>query len=187
MIIGVPSISMAAGNPGVIPLLVVDSLVTARLLLHPMTIGDAEQVLAGERGDAWAPGYPTEGDVFAARRFLETCENTGDPQPFGNYEIRRREDDHTIGGIGFHGAPDENGRVTIGYGLVPSARGNGYASEALRALLDFARARGVTRVDGDTTHDNVASQHVMTAAGMRLIDKDEKLTFYKIDWSGSVR
>ena len=40
---------MAAGDPEVIPLLVVDNLVTARLLLHPMTIGDAERVLAGNR------------------------------------------------------------------------------------------------------------------------------------------
>ena len=115
-------------------------------------------------------------------RLLDTYANVGDPGPFGNYEIRRREDDHAIGGIGFHGVPDEQGSVTIGYGLAPSARGNGYASEALRALLDFARARGVTSVDGDTTHENVASQHVMTAAGMRLTGTDEKLTFYKIDW-----
>jgi RimJ/RimL family protein N-acetyltransferase len=152
-----------------------------------MTISEAGRVLTGEPDDAarWAPGYPTEGDVFAARRLLDTCAKTGDPQPFGNYEIRRREDGYAIGGIGFHGAPDGNGRVTIGYGLSPSVRGNGYASEALRALLTLARARGVTRVDGDTTHDNLASQHVMTAAGLRLTAEDEQLKYYTIDWSAA--
>jgi hypothetical protein len=63
-----------------------DDLVTARLVLHPMTVSEAERVLAGESdsGARWAPGYPTDGDVSAARRFLGTCADTGDPQPFGN-------------------------------------------------------------------------------------------------------
>jgi hypothetical protein len=83
-------------------------LVTARLVLHPMTIGEAEAVVRGEssRSAHWAPGYPTDGDVLAARRFLGTCADTGDPQPFGNYEIGRRDDGQAIGGLGFHGPAD---------------------------------------------------------------------------------
>ncbi|MFE1794311.1 GNAT family N-acetyltransferase [Streptomyces sp. NPDC059525] len=159
-------------------------LVTARLVLHPMTIGDAERVVAGvPDGDArWAAGYPDEGDVFAARRFLRTCADTGDPGPFGTYEIRLREDGTAIGGAGFHGPADETGTVTIGYGLVPSARGSGYASEALRALLRLARAQGATRVKGDADHDNIASHHVMTAAGMRPAGQDERVRYFETTW-----
>ncbi|MFF4102802.1 GNAT family N-acetyltransferase [Streptomyces sp. NPDC001903] len=162
-----------------------DDLVTARLVLHPMTVSEAEQLVAGESdsGARWAPGYPTDGDVSAARRFLGICADTGDPQPFGNYEIRRREDGLAIGGVDFHGPADENGSVTIGYGLVPSARGKGYASEALRGLLLFARARGVSRVKGDADHDNIASQHVMTAAGMRPTGEDERVRYFEITWT----
>ncbi|MFD8825481.1 GNAT family N-acetyltransferase [Streptomyces sp. NPDC059605] len=160
-------------------------LVTARLVLHPMTVGEAERVVAGEPdgGTRWAPGYPTDGDVSAARRFLGTCASTGDPRPFGNYEIRCREDGRAIGGMGFHGPMDGNGSVTIGYGLVPSARGKGYASEALRELLRFARTLGVTRVKGDADHDNTASQHVMTAAGMRPAGEDERVRYFEITWT----
>ncbi|MFF3254737.1 GNAT family N-acetyltransferase [Actinacidiphila glaucinigra] len=162
-------------------------LATARLVLHPMTAAEAERVLAGQPDDAarWASGYPAEGDVFAARRLLETFAGPGDPRPFGNYEIRRREDGRVIGGIGFHGAPDENGDVTIGYGLVPSARGSGYASEALRGLLLFARERGVTRVKGGADLDNIASHHVMTAAGMRPAGQDERVRYFAITWTGA--
>ncbi|MFE7543295.1 GNAT family N-acetyltransferase [Streptomyces platensis] len=162
-------------------------LVTARLVLHPMTVSEAEQVVAGKSDGSgrWAPGYPTGGDVSAARRFLGTCANTGDPQPFGNYEIRRREDGQAIGGLGFHGPADENGSVTIGYGLIQSARGKGYAAEALRGLLLFARARGVTCVKGDADHDNLASQHVMTAAGMRPAGEDERVRYFEITWAGT--
>jgi GNAT superfamily N-acetyltransferase len=121
--------------------------------------------------------------VVGGAAFLRTCANTGDPQPFGAYEIRRREDGYAIGGLGFHGAPNENGSVTIGYDLIPSAQSRGYASEALRALLAFARAYGISCVEGDTDHDNTASQHVMIAVGMRLVAEDERLKHYKIAWS----
>ncbi|WP_228989752.1 GNAT family N-acetyltransferase [Streptomyces sp. DH8] len=162
-----------------------DDLVTERLVLHPMTVSEAERVVAGESGrdTRWAPGYPTEGDVSAARRLLGTCAISGDPQPFGNYEIRRREDGLAIGGVDFHGPPDESGSVTIGYGLVQSARGAGYASEALRGLLLLARAHGVTCVKGDADHDNIASQHVMTAVGMRPAGEDERVRYFEITWT----
>ncbi|MFF0217597.1 GNAT family N-acetyltransferase [Streptomyces vinaceus] len=115
-----------------------------------------------------------------ARR--DTCANSGDPQPFGTYQIRSRADGQVIGGVDFHGSADEEGSVTIGYGLVPSARGKGYASEALRALLPFARTRGVTRVKGDADLGNIASQHVMTAAGMLPAGEDERVRYFEIAW-----
>jgi RimJ/RimL family protein N-acetyltransferase len=155
-----------------------DDLVTERLVLHPMSFDEAARVAAGApaEGDRWAPGYPADGDVVGARHFLER----GDTQPFGAYEIRRRDDGEAIGGAGFHGAPDATGTVIIGYGLIPEVRGKGYATEALRELLRFARAGGVTRVVGDTDLDNVASQHVMAAAGMRFTGEDERVKYYEL-------
>lgn len=158
---------------------------TTRLLLHPMSEAEAAYVEAGERpaGALWAPGYPEGGDRAATRRFLATCADAGSPQPFGAYEIRRRSDGHAIGGAGFHGRPDSDGQVAIGYGLIPSARGQGYASEALRALLALARSRGVTSVKGDADLDNLGSHRVMEAAGMRLVGVDERLRYFRIDWT----
>ena len=146
-----------------------------------MSVDEAEQVVAGDPDDAtrWAPGYL---DVSGAKGFLHRAAKSGDPQPFGNYQIRRREDGYPIGGIGFFGPADEHGSVTIGYGLAPSARGKGYASEALRELLGFARAHGVASVEADTSRDNIASQRVMTAVGMQLIAEDEQLKYYRITW-----
>ncbi|THA71157.1 N-acetyltransferase [Streptomyces sp. A0958] len=160
---------------------------TPRLLLHGMSVTDAEHVVAGSpaAGGRWAPGYPSPGEKGAATRFLTSCADTGDPSPFGPYEIRLREDGVVIGGVGFHAAPDVDGSVTIGYGLVESARGKGYAGEALRALLRFARDQGVARVRGDADVGNVPSQRVMAAAGMRLVAEDAALKYYAIDWSGS--
>ncbi|MFI9721578.1 GNAT family N-acetyltransferase [Streptomyces sp. NPDC052396] len=159
-------------------------LITDRLILHPMTADEARRVVARAEGDGdrWAPGYPTDGDVESATDFLNHCAVTGNPQPFGAYEIRRRADGTVIGGLGFHGPPSADRTVTIGYGLVAAARGQGYATEALRELLRLAREYGISRVKGDADHDNIASQRVMAAAGMRLVGEDERVKYFEIVW-----
>ncbi|MFR9675516.1 GNAT family N-acetyltransferase [Streptomyces sp. TR02-1] len=155
---------------------------TPRLVLHPLTPAEAERVAARtpEPGDRWAPGYPREDDVDGARLFLAACAVSGEPWPFGTYEIRRREDGRAIGTAGFHGPPDAGGEVAVGYGLVPQARRRGYAAEALRALLDVARRQGVQCVTGDTEADNTASRRTMSAAGMQLVREDARLAHYAV-------
>ncbi|MFJ9776388.1 GNAT family N-acetyltransferase [Kitasatospora sp. NPDC101157] len=161
-----------------------DDLVTERLILRPLTPRQARRILAGPPGPEgqWAPGYPADGDLAGARRYLQVCAHHGDPQPFGAYEIRLRADGRAIGGAGFHAAPGPDGTATVGYGLIPGARGHGYATEALRALLELARVHGAARVVGDTDLDNTASQRVMTAAGMRPAGRDTHLAYYEITW-----
>lgn len=157
-----------------------DDLLTDRLAIHPLTADEAGRIAAADRGPDthWAPDYPADGERAGARMFLRACAAVGDPQPFGCYEIRLRADGTAIGGIGFHGAPDEQGAVEVGYGLAASARGHGYAAEALRAVICLARAHGATRVTGNTTHDNLPSQRVMAAAGMAFTREDAVLRHY---------
>jgi RimJ/RimL family protein N-acetyltransferase len=98
---------------------------------------------------------------------------------FGTYEIIRRRDGAVIGAAGFLGGPDDTGAVRVGYGLAESARGRGYATEALSGLLQWARGQdGLTCVLADTTRTNVASQHVMQRAGMHRIGEDGELLYY---------
>nr|WP_181019118.1 GNAT family N-acetyltransferase [Streptomyces roseicoloratus] len=155
---------------------------TARLRLLPLTVDDARRIVdaAPAPGDRWAEGYPGDGDVRSARGFLNGVAERGDPGAYRPYEIRLLADGGTIGGIGFHGPPDTAGVVTVGYGLVPGARGQGYATEALRALIARAREAGATAVRGDADLDNVASQRVMEAAGMAYEGEDEKVRNYRL-------
>ncbi|MEU2236039.1 GNAT family N-acetyltransferase [Streptomyces vietnamensis] len=156
----------------------IDSVATARLVLHPLTAAEAERIVAREPGDGdlWGEGYPGDGDVRANTGLLRGLAERGDPGVFRNYEIRL--DGVAVGGIGFHGPPDEIGVATIGYGLVPGVRGNGYASEALRAVLELARVAGAAGVKGDADLDNPASHRVMEAAGMRCVAEDEQLRHF---------
>jgi RimJ/RimL family protein N-acetyltransferase len=89
-----------------------------------------------------------------------------------------------VGGIGFHGPPTGD-VVEVGYGVVPSVRGRGVATEALRQLLEIAAGlAGVRRVVGRTEEANVASQRVMTGVGMQLVGRDPDFLHYEIDLGG---
>lgn len=141
---------------------------TNRLVLHPIDEIEAERILGGVPTpvDDWAPGYPFEGDLEAVGGFLAATVAGGDQRPWGYYQLRRREDGLAIGGIRFAGPPDASGTVEVGYGLIPDARGKGYAAEALRGMIALARANGALRVIAETSSKNIASQRTLRDVGM---------------------
>jgi RimJ/RimL family protein N-acetyltransferase len=154
---------------------------TSRLELHAIDVAEAERIVARSAGsaDTWADDYPFEGDVGAVGAFLRATAMHGEQRPFGYYRITRMADGRAIGGLGFKGRPD-GGRVEIGYGLAPSARGHGYAAEAVIALLTVAAGNGLSRVLADTTPDNIASQRTLIRAGFRLVSTDAELHHYEV-------
>jgi RimJ/RimL family protein N-acetyltransferase len=150
------------------------------------TRGVAKRISRGRR-DAkadppWADGYPMEGDrraCLAYLRQLPVMGGTSRSNQFGYYQIIL--DGAVVGGIGFHGPP-RDGLVEVGYGVVPSVRGRGVATAALRLMLDLAAGHEqVKRVCGRTTPENVASQRVMLAAGLQPAGRDPEFLHYEID------
>ena len=75
-----------------------------------------------------------------------------------------------IGSIGFHGPPDAEGRVEVGYRVEPQYRRQGYASEAVRALFDWANAtHGITRFIASISPDNEPSLHLSQQFGFEQV------------------
>jgi ribosomal-protein-alanine N-acetyltransferase len=132
-------------------------------------------------GERWAEGYPLDGTLVAVAMQLDLEKNGADRQGFCHYQVLLRDEDVVVGDIGFHAPPDELGEVSIGFGIVPAARGRGYAVEALRAVLDWAlRQPQVRSVHADTDLVNLASQRVLVAAGMRLVADEGDRKVYEI-------
>ena len=154
-----------------------------RLCLRQLEVEEARALLRGEAdpGRPWMAGYPMQGTWLAVEAFVRAVDNGADPGAYGVYQLVRSSDSVVVGDIGFHGPPDRGRSVTVGYGLAPGARGQGYATEALKAVVAWALDQPeVERVEADTTHANLPSQRVMERAGMRMYDKSEQLRFYRV-------
>lgn len=71
-----------------------------------------------------------------------------------------------VGHAGFHGPPDGDGVVEVGYTIAPEHRGHGYAHAVLRALVDEATSLPAVRVVRATVGpDNLASLAVVRRGG----------------------
>jgi [ribosomal protein S5]-alanine N-acetyltransferase len=71
-----------------------------------------------------------------------------------------------IGYLNFHAAPDQYGMVEIGYTLLPAARGQGYAIEAVRAAFDWAtREHDIHRFRASVSPDNERSLNLIGKMG----------------------
>lgn len=72
-----------------------------------------------------------------------------------------------IGGVGACGRPDEDGRIMVGYSLLDQFHGKGYATEALRGFLDWARPDlRLRKVVADTFPHLAASIRVLEKNGL---------------------
>ncbi|MGW7426813.1 GNAT family N-acetyltransferase [Streptomyces sp. NPDC054813] len=152
----------------------------ARLDLVGIRPAEARDLrLGGDGGFTWIEGGPYEGTRDAAGFLLKAYEGGVHRPEFGVFALVRREDGRAVGGMGFHSAPDEEGRVEIGYDLTESARGHGYATEALRALADWALSRAdVSSLFATVEPANIPSQAVVTRAGFTKVSEDgEGLAF----------
>ncbi|WP_435273454.1 GNAT family N-acetyltransferase [Streptomyces parvulus] len=147
-------------------------LPAGRLTLQGVTPAAAAGLAAGgDGGFDWLGDGPFQGTRDAAAMLLKAYEAGVHLPEWGVFALVRREDGRAVGGIGFHGTPDEAGRVEIGYDLVEAARGHGYATEALRALSAWALDReGVASVLARTERANLASQAVIARAGFSPVD-----------------
>jgi predicted acetyltransferase len=85
-------------------------------------------------------------------------------------------DGEFCGSIGFRWQPGTEALPPyclghIGYAVVPWKRGRGYATLALREMLEHAKAENLRHVEITTRTDNVPSQRVILANGGVLIEE----------------
>ncbi|BBC34251.1 hypothetical protein SGFS_055450 [Streptomyces graminofaciens] len=149
-----------------------------RLTLQGVTPAAAADLAEGGTGGfEWIEGGPIEGTRVGAGMMFKAYEAGVHRPEWGMYVLVREADGLAVGALGHHGAPDEDGRVEVGYDLVESARGHGYMTEALRALADWARERARERGDVSSLFAvvdkvNTPSQGVVSRAGFQLVSDD---------------
>ena len=159
---------------------------TERLILRPRTIADYENCLAMDR------------DPDVVRYIPGPWADPAAHQAFVRDRITRRYPD----GLGYwcialHTAPDRflgwvlliprdavGPEIEIGWRLVQTAWGHGYASEAAAAIMRHGfEMAGLNRIIAEIDPEHVRSQRVAEKLGLRRA-RAEKLLLYEITREG---
>ncbi|ATI60199.1 GNAT family N-acetyltransferase [Bacillus cereus] len=102
--------------------------------------------------------------------------------PWGAWYVLRKEDDSVLGDIGFKGKPNENQTVEIGYGFIEKYWNQGYATEAVKELIDWAFKTGeVETIIAETLLDNYSSMRVLEKLHMKRVNATEMMINWKIE------
>ena len=109
---------------------------------------------------------------FVARASLQHVEAEGGPGWCTTYYIVRDEDKKIVGSGCFKSLPRE-GSVEVGYGIAPSARRRGAATQAVKEFVEIAFCNGMVRVFAEVEAENQASARVLHAAGFVLVGSRE--------------
>ncbi len=121
-----------------------------------------------EQARAWrvVPGYLDHADTVLGY-FVTMLEN-GVPPEWANHLVVHIADGAMIGMAGFKGEPSD-GTVEIGYGIAPTYRGQGLATETARILVRRAAERGVRTVVAETLAEPSHSTSVLTRVGFARV------------------
>jgi RimJ/RimL family protein N-acetyltransferase len=154
-----------------------EALVTDRLVLRRSRPEDAETISAYRsdpevhRQQGWERTDPEgiRADIEEMARRAP-----GEPGGWVQFSVEEREGGRLVGDVGINPAEGEPGVIKVGYTMSPAVQGRGYATEAVRALLDYAFGTlGADVARAYASADNLPSIRVAEKVGMRLIERFE--------------
>jgi ribosomal-protein-alanine N-acetyltransferase len=144
------------------------TLQTERLLLRAYVLGDAPELarLAGAREVAATTlRIPHPYSVAQAEAFIAQSQSGADEDV--GFAIVLRENSALLGGIGLR-LTKEHHRAELGYWIGVPYWGNGYATEAARAVLQYGfEVLKLHRIRASHVTNNVASGRVLRKIGMK--------------------
>ena len=151
---------------------------TERLILRPLTFDDADDVFewVSDEDVAKYMIYPTYKSKEKVKEWLNSLQIFDGEYHFGYV---RKEDNKLIGSGSIR--PDSNREEywEFGYNFRKDCWGKGYATEATKAMINFAHEQfGIKNFSSSHVEQNKASGRVMEKCGLHFVGYGE---FEKLD------
>ncbi|HTJ69409.1 MAG TPA: GNAT family protein [Actinospica sp.] len=144
------------------------SLETARLRLRPFEDTDADELFALQ-SNAHVLRYwdsPAWTERERAGKFIEKCRKMAEEGTGARLAVDRVSDGSFIGWCSFNSWDSDYRSGSLGYCYTDSVWGNGYGTEAARAVLGWAfETLDLNRVQAETDTRNVACARVLEKLG----------------------
>lgn len=153
-----------------------------KLILRKFEIPDCKEFFEGILQDRKLQKYymiPYKNELKEAKIFLENVIKRYDENGFYCWAIEEKETHKLVGMINVPERNDSFYSCEIGYCIIQSFRQKGYASLALKTVIEFMSSIGFHRITGGTFLENEISGKVMENVGMKKegIRRDE--VFYQ--------
>ena len=163
--------SASAGAAGVV-------IETGRLRMRPLRDGDLVDLVSlinHWEVARWVSSVPHPYSKADGREWITRVQQdhaTGRPRRFA---IVLKETDRLIGGVGLDGSTgDDSDEPALGYWLGQAYWSNGYAREAVAAVIDYGlRTLGMATIRAYTDPSNLASQKVLFHCGLAKVGEIE--------------
>lgn len=128
---------------------------TKRLKIYPASSAQMKALIAAERNEELKAAYTEMSEGALA--------HPDQREWYAIWMIELKDGTH-IGDLCFKGLI--NGVAEIGYGITEEYQNQGYATEAVGAVVNWAlKQSGVTRIEAETEPDNNASRRVLEKCG----------------------
>ena len=163
---------MNGGQSGVV--LAAVTIETGRLVLTPLVAADADvmvDVLADERMHEFTGGRPLSLEGLRLRyEGLEGGRSPDGNEAWLNWIVRRDDDGRPVGVVQATVASDQSS-ADVAWEIGVAEQGNGFASEAASAVVEWLFGHGVTTVQAFVHPAHAASAIVAARAGLIATDQ----------------
>lgn len=101
---------------------------------------------------------------------------------WGVWLVIDKQTNKIIGDIGFKGKPDLEKSVEVGYGITSSEQNKGYATEALKSIIEWAfNSNSVNKIMAECLVDNTPSSKVLEKLNMEKIRADNSMVYWRLN------
>lgn len=140
---------------------------TARTRVRPALVDDA---LALHTSRGQMPFDPQKRSLAQTRRLIAAMDRrpVRDAAGWQQFAVLDKLSGHFLGDIGVNFDTPRNRQAEIGFAFAPAARGQGYASEAVGAMVALLFARGRHRLIAQTDKRNLPAQRLLERLRFRL-------------------
>ena len=160
---------------------------TERLVLVALLPDDIEALIAHDferfaalTGFRFPPDNPNIGDLAWHLRAIRADDRH---LAWRMRVIVERSSNTVVGSINLKGPPNAVGDLEIGWGLIESVRGRGYATEASRTVIEWAQQQpGVSSISATIPDDNCPSRRLAKRLGLNRTNETRRdLPLWRLD------
>lgn len=163
---------------------------TKRLMIKPLTCDELKKHIASHEELANGMGLipsQTLADENTKEAIINDLlpnleDSNKDPLFYTMWMIIEKNKRAIVGGICFHGEPDKNGEIEIGYGTDYQYRNKGIMTEAIAGLIQWLKnCSGVKKIRAKTEADNISSVRVLEKNHFNVFQSKDDSVILKLE------